>query len=173
MAHDVGRGEGDMGDAFHAVRESRIASASPEVAPGGRSTWEGSPFTTMRLPSPSLVRNIFICCGVVFWASSRMTKALRERAAAHERQRRDFDGSVGHAARDELGRRDVVERVIERAEIGIDLLLHVAGKEAEPFARLDGRARQDDAIDLAGGQRRRGGGDRQIGLAGSGRDPSR
>ena len=30
----------------------------------------------MRLFSPRRVNNIFICTGVVFWASSRMTKAL-------------------------------------------------------------------------------------------------
>ena len=33
-----------------------------------------SPVTTMRELKPSRVRNIFICSGLVFWASSRMTK---------------------------------------------------------------------------------------------------
>src|SRR5882672_5422545 len=55
---------------------SRVASASPEVWPGGRSTWLGSPVTIMRLFSPSRVRNIFICMVVVFCASSRMIAAL-------------------------------------------------------------------------------------------------
>lgn len=35
-----------------------------------------SPVTTIRERSPSLVRNIFICTGDVFCASSRMTNAL-------------------------------------------------------------------------------------------------
>ena len=53
-----------------------IASARPERAPAGRSTCVRSPVTAMRLFSPRRVRNIFICIGVVFCASSRMTKAL-------------------------------------------------------------------------------------------------
>ena len=48
---------------------------SPEVVRPGRSTWVTSPVTTIVEPNPSLVRNIFICSGVVFCASSRMTKA--------------------------------------------------------------------------------------------------
>jgi len=49
---------------------------TPERVPLGRSTWLRSPVTTMREFSPSRVRNIFICTAVVFWASSRMAKAL-------------------------------------------------------------------------------------------------
>ena len=41
----------------------------------GRSIWVTSPVTTTLLPTPMRVRNIFICSGVVFWASSRMMKA--------------------------------------------------------------------------------------------------
>ena len=33
-----------------------------------------SPVTTIFEPKPSRVRNIFICSGLVFWASSRITK---------------------------------------------------------------------------------------------------
>ena len=53
-----------------------IASRSPDGWRLGRSTWDGSPVTTIRLFSPNLVKNIFIWTGVVFCASSRMTKAL-------------------------------------------------------------------------------------------------
>ena len=42
----------------------------------GRSSWVGSPVTTMRDRAPIRVRNIFIWAVVVFWASSRMMKAL-------------------------------------------------------------------------------------------------
>ncbi len=34
-----------------------------------------SPVTTIFEPNPMRVRNIFICSGVVFWASSRMMNA--------------------------------------------------------------------------------------------------
>ena len=44
--------------------------------PLGTSTWVTSPVTTTRDPNPMRVRNIFICSGVVFCASSRMMKLL-------------------------------------------------------------------------------------------------
>jgi hypothetical protein len=40
----------------------------------------------------------------------------------------------------------VVERVVERAQVRIDLLRQVAGQEAEALAGLDGRAGQHDAL---------------------------
>ena len=70
---------------------------------------------------------------------------------------------------DLVGRHHVVERVIERAQIRIDLLLHVAGQEAQPLAGLDRRPRQHDALDHAALQQHRRMGDREIGLAGAGR----
>ena len=148
---------------------SRIASARPEVWPGGRSTWLGSPVTIMRLFSPSRVRNIFICIEVVFCASSRMTTALRQRAAAHEGERRDLDLAGLQRALDDARVHQVVERVVDRAQIGIDLLAHVAGQEAEPLAGLDRRARQDDAVDLLALEQLHRMRDREPGLAGAGR----
>src|SRR5664280_1064450 len=41
----------------------------------GRSIWVTSPVTTILEPNPNRVRNIFICSGEVFCASSRMMKA--------------------------------------------------------------------------------------------------
>ena len=147
----------------------RTASARPEVWPGGRSTWLGSPVTIMRLFSPSRVRNIFICIEVVFCASSRMTTAL-----ASVRPRMKASGAISISAacsaRSTMrGVHHVVERVVERPQIGIDLLAHVAGQEAEPLAGLDRRPRQDDAVDLPALEQLRGVGDRELGLAGAGR----
>ena len=42
--------------------------------PPWTSTWVESPVITALEPKPMRVRNIFICSGVVFWASSRMMK---------------------------------------------------------------------------------------------------
>ena len=94
---------------------------------------------------------------------------MGQRAAAHEGQRRDLDLAVGEAPQHLLGRHHVVERVVERPEIGIDLLAQIAGQEAQPLARLDRRARQHDAVDLAPGQMGDGDRDGEIGLAGAGR----
>jgi len=72
-----------------------------------------------------------------------------ERAAAHEGDRRDLDLAAGDAPLDLLGREHVVERVVERAEIGIDLLLHVAGKKAQSLAGLDRGPREDQPVDAS------------------------
>ena len=92
-----------------------------------------------------------------------------ERAAAHERDRRDLDRAALDQTRGALGVHHVVERVVERAQIRIHLLLQVAGQEAELLARLDGRPRQDDAADLLGQQVADRLRHRQIGLARAGR----
>jgi len=46
------------------------------LRPPATSTWVVSPVITAFDPNPMRVRNIFICSGVVFWASSRMMKLL-------------------------------------------------------------------------------------------------
>ena len=60
-----------------------------------------------------------------------------------------------------------MECVIQRAQVGIDLVVERARQEAEPLAGLDRGAGQDDPIDLLGLQRRDGLGHREIGLAGA------
>ena len=56
-------------------RSTCMASTRPERWVLCKSTWVTSPVTTALLPKPIRVRNIFICSTVVFWASSRITKA--------------------------------------------------------------------------------------------------
>ncbi len=67
-----------------------------------------------------------------------------------------------------LGFEQVVERVVERAEVGIDFLLEGAGEEAEALAGFDGGADEDDAADLFGIHGGDGHGDGEIGFAGAG-----
>src|SRR5690606_8304123 len=62
-----------------------------------------------------------------------------------------------------------VERIVQRAQVGIDLLRQVAGQEAQLLAGLDRRAHQQDTADLFALQGIHGAGDRQVGLAGTGR----
>ena len=68
-----------------------------------------------------------------------------------------------------LGVHHLVERVVERAQVRVDLVGERAGQVAEPLARLDGRTGQDDAVDLLALQRLHGLRHREVGLAGSGR----
>ncbi len=119
----------------------------PRSGPAGRSICVMSPVTTTLEPRPRRVRNIFICSVVVFWASSMMTKAsLRVRPRMKARGATSITLRSSRRA-DLLVVEQVVERVVERAQVGIDLLLQVAGQEAELLARLDGGAREDDARD--------------------------
>ena len=92
-----------------------------------------------------------------------------ERAAAHEGERRHLDRAAVEQALRALGLEQVVERVVERAQVRVDLGHQVAGQEAEPLPRLDGRAGEDDPRHLARLQRVHGLGDGQVRLAGPGR----
>ena len=92
-----------------------------------------------------------------------------EGAAAHVRQRRDLDRAGRHQPRDRVRVEHVVQRVVERAQVGVDLLVQRAGQEAEPLPRLDRGPGQDDPADLLGLQRLHGLGHGQVGLAGAGR----
>ncbi len=60
-----------------------------------------------------------------------------------------------------------MQGIVERAQIGIDFFLHVAGEKAEPFARFDRWAGEDDAINPARDQHGDGLGDGKIGFAGA------
>ena len=96
-----------------------------------------------------------------------MTKARRQGAAAHEGQRRHFDHALLHQPPGRVAQH-IEQRVIKRAQIGIDLLFQVAGQKAQPLARFQRRARQDQPVDPLFMQHMGGKGGRQIGLAGAG-----
>ena len=138
------------------------------LRPVGRSTWVMSAVTTTLDPNPMRVRNIFICSGVVFWASSRMMKLCVERAAPHERQRRHLDRAPLEQPLGPLGLDHVVQGVVERPQVGVDLGGEVAGQEAQPLAGLDRGPGEDDAVDLLGLQRLHRHRHRQPRLAGAG-----
>ena len=86
------------------------------------------------------VRNIFICSGVVFWASSQMMKLLFS-----VRPRMNARGATSTAPFSSsfcrgLGPDHVVEGVVEGPQVRIDLRHEVAGQEPEALAGLDRRA---------------------------------
>ena len=130
VAHDV------LARAAGRTRRRRCPRGSPArpaarcVVPPGRSTCVTSPVTTIFEPNPSRVRNIFICSGEVFCASSRMMNASFKRPASHVRQRCDLDRAGRHQPRDRLRVDHVVQRVVERAQVRVDLLEQRAGQEA-------------------------------------------
>ena len=148
----------------------------PERWSFGRSIWVMSPVTTIFELKPSRVRNILICSGLVFCASSRMMKVSFKRAAAHEGERRHLDHAALQVLVHALGLEHVVERVEQRAQVGVDLGRDVARQEAEPLAGLDRGAGEHDPVDLAPRQRRhrhRHGEERLAGAGGADADRDR
>jgi hypothetical protein len=114
------------------------------------------------------VTNIFICSIVVFWAFVHDDEGVVKGAAAHEGERGYLDDIGLEHLVDLDGIEEVVEGVVERAEVGVDFFLEAAGEEAEAFASFDGRAYEDDAADFfchEGGDGHRDG---QVGFAGTG-----
>src|SRR5215211_7721851 len=96
-------------------------------------------------------------------------RGIGEGATAHERQGGDFDLAGLQRALDDARLHQVEQRIVDRSQIGIDLLAHVAGKEAETLSRLHGRARQNDAIHFLAFEQGDGMRHRKPGLAGPGR----
>ena len=92
-----------------------------------------------------------------------------QRSTAHVRQGGDLDGAGGHQAGDGVGVEHVVQRVVERAQVGVDLLVQGAGQEAQALPRLDRGPGQDDPVDLLGLQGLDRLGHGQVGLPGAGR----
>ena len=89
--------------------------------------------------------------------------------SAHVRQGGDFDRAGRDEARNRLRIDHVVQRVIQGAQVGIDLFAQSSGKEAQALPRLDSGTGQHDAVHLLGLQRLHRLGHRQVGLAGTSR----
>lgn len=58
--------------------------------------------------------------------------------------------------------------IVERAEVGGDLIFEVTWEEAEGFASFDGWASEDDALDMAAFEFVEGDGHGEVGFSGSG-----
>ena len=91
-------------------------------------------------------------------------KGVVESASAHKGKRSDFDGAVVPVRQKFLLRYHIAERVVERLEVGVEFLAHIARKESEVFARLDSRASEDNATHLAVLESTDGESDGSIGL---------
>ena len=167
VAHHVPCRPGGRTRCPRCPRGSPARRASPEVCPLCRSVCVESPFTTAFDPNPIRVRNIFICSGVVFCASSRMMNASFSVRPRMNASGRDLDGAALHQPRQRVGAGHLEQRVVERAHVRVDLLVERAGQEAEALAGLHGRPREDEPRDLMLLQRAHGGRDGEVGLAGA------
>jgi hypothetical protein len=71
-----------------------------------------------------------------------------QRAATHVRQRSDLDRARRQEFRNQLRVHHLVERVVEGAQVRVDLVGEGTRQVAQAFAGLDRRTGQDDAADL-------------------------
>ena len=149
---------------------SVAASVRPERRLSGRSIWVTSPVITAFDSKPRRVRNIFICSRGRVLGLVEDDERVVQRPAAHEGDGRDLDQPAGHQLVGLLEVHHVVERVVERAQVGRDLLLHAAGQEARAARppRPPGRVRtmRLTCFSIRDADRQ---GHRQVGLAGAGR----
>ena len=96
-------------------------------------------------------------------------KAVVERAAAHISERGHLDAAALHVFLVGFRAEHVKQRVIERAQVRINLLLQIARQKAQLFACLHGGAGEDDAVHLVRAEGRDGHGHGKISFAGAGR----
>src|SRR5581483_5575801 len=93
-------------------------------------------------------------------------EGMVERAAAHVRERSELDRPALEQLADTVETEQVVERVVERPQVRIDLLREVARKKPQALARLDRGAHENDALDRVALEGIHGARDREVGLAG-------
>ena len=91
-----------------------------------------------------------------------------ERAPAHVSERGDFDQAFFHQFGHSVEAHQVVERIVERAQVGVDFLRQIARQEAEFFACFDGGTDKNDAFDLVFFHGIDGCGDGEIGFTRTG-----
>ena len=90
-----------------------------------------------------------------------------EGAAAHEGERCNLNGFIFQIGNEFGHRHHVAEGVVEGLQVGVELVAHVAGQEAEVLASLHRRTGQDDALHLLVLQRPHSEGHGGVGLAGT------
>ena len=166
MPHDVGGREHGEVNVLHALQN---LAHHPQPAVGSRGEVHLSDVTRDDdlgpEPEPREEHLHLLGAGVLRFVEK--DERVVERATAHVRQRGDLDGARAHQPRDRLRVEHVVQRVVERPQVRVDLLVERARQEPEALARLHRRAREDDAVDVLGLQRLHGLRHREVGLAGT------
>ena len=137
MAYDVGGGEADGAEAFDALQLADcIGQPAHAIAAGNidlpRIAADHHPAVLAETGEEHL--HLF-ARGVLRFVEDH--EGIGQRAPAHEGDRRNLDLSACQPPLDLFGRHAIVERIVKRAQVGIDLLFHVAGQEAQLLARFD------------------------------------
>ena len=163
MTDDVALGQTHHGDVGHGLQSSRDVRQARDARQQVRLLRIACDHHG-RMPAQAGQQHLELDVGAVL-RLVHDDEGVVQRAAAHIADRGDLDQTFGHQRLDPLHRQTIGQGVVERAQIGSQLVLHVAGQEADGFAGLDGRTAQDDAADLARLQRLDRLGDGEVGLA--------
>ena len=122
----------------------RIASFRPETLPGGKvDLRDVSRDDRLGAEAEAGQEHLHLLGGRVLRLVED-DEGVVQRAAPHEGERGDLDDLPLEEPPDLLVAEDVVEGVVERAEVGVHLLGEVARQEAELLARLHRGAAEDD-----------------------------
>ena len=71
-----------------------------------------------------------------------------QRTSTHESQRGNLDDIQLHVFLQLGSRNHVLQGIVQRLQVGVDFILHVAWQETQFLTRLHGRAAQDDFFDF-------------------------
>ena len=89
---------------------------------------------------------------------------LTQRPSAHERERRNLNRPFLHVLGQLSRRNHVLQRIVQRLQVRVDLLFHVSRQESQFLARLYRRTGQDDTLHLPVLQRPHRQRNRRVGL---------
>ena len=132
-------------DAFYTLQNLDGLHESGSLR-SGRSICVISPVTIILVFIPIRVRNILICWVVVFWASSRITTASFSVRPRMKASGGNLDDIQLHVFLQLGSRNHVLQGIVQRLQVRIDFILHVARQETQFLARFHGRAAQDDFL---------------------------
>ena len=93
---------------------------------------------------------------------------IAECASAHKGERSNLDNVLFHHILQLYGRYHVFQRIVERLEVWVNFVFHIARQETEFFAGFYGWSREDDFLDGFLLEGLYGKGDAEVGLAGTG-----
>ena len=166
MAHHVRAREAADGDVVYALQHAHGLLEAAHLVAGQVYLRHVAGYDHARAEAYAREEHLHLLAGGVLCLVED-DKAVVQRAPAHVGQGRDLYVAALEVLVIGVRAQHLKERVVERAQVGVNLALQIAGQEAEALARLHGGARQYNAVDLfrAEGADRLGHG--QIGLAGA------
>ncbi len=168
MAHHVGAAQVDDGNSADAAQHAFGVDQTAQLAAGQVDLADVAGHHRLGAKADAGEKHLHLFDrGVLRFIQNH--KGVVERAPAHEGQRRDLDLLALERFLHLVGAHQLVQRIVQRAQVGVNFLAQVAGQKTQLLTRFHCRAGQHDALHRAAFERVDRAGHRQIGLAGAGR----